>query len=330
MDDMTLTQVWAWLPTFRVVAETEHLPTAARRLSVSASAISRTVKLLEDHLGVQLFNRTGRNLVLNTHGQRLLDAVQTAMATMATAAEAVTAEPFAGPLQVSAIGLLTHHYVLPALLDLKRRHPDLVPMLRNYRTTEANERLIQGRLDVSFYYEALTHPDLVIEKIGSTTASVYCGRSHPLFDVAEVGWDQLLQWPFSVPAVGDSGQVMDGWPPDVHRRIGMHIWLLTTNLEVCLSGALVTVLPDVTALAHLQAGALRRFAAPFIAPIPMFAARHRQSAARSATHEVIDGVAAEIARTNAAIATLAADRAGDLPSPPMADTIRRSAHPTTE
>ena len=48
--------VWNWLPTFRAVAETEHVARAAEILHVSPPAVSRTIKLLEDHLGTKLFD----------------------------------------------------------------------------------------------------------------------------------------------------------------------------------------------------------------------------------------------------------------------------------
>src|SRR5690554_4873240 len=76
---VSLATIWNWLPAFRAVAESEHLPTAAARLHVSAPALSRTVRLLEEHLEVELFNRVGRRLVLNSAGEQLLSAVQEAM-----------------------------------------------------------------------------------------------------------------------------------------------------------------------------------------------------------------------------------------------------------
>ena len=47
-------RIWNWLPAFRAVAETEHLPTASDLLHVTPSALSRTIRLLEqaDMIGV--------------------------------------------------------------------------------------------------------------------------------------------------------------------------------------------------------------------------------------------------------------------------------------
>src|SRR5215217_4851914 len=71
--------VWPWLPAFRAVAETEHLPTAANELGVVPSSLSRSIKLLEDELGMALFERANKALVLNTAGRELLAAVREAM-----------------------------------------------------------------------------------------------------------------------------------------------------------------------------------------------------------------------------------------------------------
>ena len=74
-----LRDFWDYLPGFRAVAETEHLPTAALGLGLSTSALSRTVRLLEDRVGHPLFDRVGRGLRLNAAGHLLARAVRDAM-----------------------------------------------------------------------------------------------------------------------------------------------------------------------------------------------------------------------------------------------------------
>ena len=76
-----LARFWNWLPAFRVTAETAHLPTASEALHISPSALSRTIRLLEEDVGQPLFDRVGRNIALNAAGQRLLAAVRDAMRT---------------------------------------------------------------------------------------------------------------------------------------------------------------------------------------------------------------------------------------------------------
>ncbi len=287
-----LHDIWNWLPTFRAVAETEHLPTASRRLHVTPAAISRTLKLLEDRLGTPLFERSGRRLVLNGDGRALLARVQQAMAAVEVGLHALDDRPLSGPVRISTIGLLTDYYVLPAVLELCDCHDELVPELRLMGTRDAAEALLRGQIDVAFIYEPMTLEGIAAERIGQTRASVYCGKDHPLFDEPEVTMDDLLQYPFSVPQIGDTGQVQDGWPADLQRTIGMRITLLTTNLEVCKSGRFLTVLPDVTAMAHTQSGALRRFPFDIIDPIDLYAATRSTDTARGRPRSVVDAVAA--------------------------------------
>ena len=74
-----IVQFWNWLPAFRAVAETQHLPSAASQLGVSPQALSRTIKLLEEELDADLFHRVGRQLRLSDAGEELLSSVRDAM-----------------------------------------------------------------------------------------------------------------------------------------------------------------------------------------------------------------------------------------------------------
>lgn len=71
--------VWSWLPAFRAAAETESLREASAILEVSRPAVSRTIKLVEQELGIEIFDRSGRSLELTDQGIVLLDGVRDAM-----------------------------------------------------------------------------------------------------------------------------------------------------------------------------------------------------------------------------------------------------------
>lgn len=57
---------------FQIVAQTGHMTKAAEKLHISQPGLSKAIKQLEDELGVQLFNREGRNIQLNKFGEILL------------------------------------------------------------------------------------------------------------------------------------------------------------------------------------------------------------------------------------------------------------------
>ncbi len=101
-----LSSLWGWLPTFRAVAEAEHVSRAAEALGVSPSAVSRMVGLLEDDVGQPLFNRVGRSIRLNDAGQHLLRGVRSAMRLVDESLAVIAGEQFVGLDRPSAAGLI--------------------------------------------------------------------------------------------------------------------------------------------------------------------------------------------------------------------------------
>jgi DNA-binding transcriptional LysR family regulator len=105
---------------------------AARALSVSPSAVSKSVQRLEQQLGVSLFTRTTRSLTLTPEGrdlhERALRLLQEAEA-IEQAAAAARSEP-AGLLKVTAPLPIGVHVIGPALPRFRERYPRLSIDLR--------------------------------------------------------------------------------------------------------------------------------------------------------------------------------------------------------
>src|SRR5262249_42151462 len=137
----SLLAIREWLPAFRAVAETEHLPTAARRLNMTVAELAQSIRLLEEAVGHALFTSVDRRLLLTPDGCRPLGAIQTAQRALARGVRAVSLEPMSGPLRISSLTILTDDFVLPSVLELKRRHPSVRPILVNEGPRDANELL---------------------------------------------------------------------------------------------------------------------------------------------------------------------------------------------
>lgn len=198
-------QFWSWLPAFRAVAETEHLPSAADALHISPSALSRTVRLLEDSLGTPLFDRSGRALRLNEDGRILLGAVRDAMRGVHDAMETVAGEVARGPvhLQIDAGWLpLVHTDVVGAL---REQSPQLD--LRVHPASDDVSALLQGRADVVLRGGALPHHDALTQRcLGSLPQQVYGASPNAPF-AAPLGHEP------------ERPEVDDGWPGHLAREI---------------------------------------------------------------------------------------------------------------
>ncbi|WP_371579858.1 LysR family transcriptional regulator [Streptomyces sp. NBC_01314] len=132
---------------FLAVAEELHFTRAAARLYVAQQALSRDVRRLERELGVELFLRTTRQVVLTADGERL---VPYARRVVEAQEELVAAFRQARPLLVdlNSPGLATGTRVL-------RRAREIVPeleLMARYESglTHAAAEILAGRLDVSF------------------------------------------------------------------------------------------------------------------------------------------------------------------------------------
>jgi DNA-binding transcriptional LysR family regulator len=238
-----VSSLWSWLPAFRAVAETQHLPTASTQLHVSASALSRTIRLLEEDVGRRLFLRNGRRIELNESGQRLLVAVRNAMRTIHEGLLAIEGTELTGPVYVATAGLVTTAYVLPGLRRLRREHPQLVPHVLDHDDREVGALLLRGELDVAFVTRPVGHAELHELHLGVASSGIYCGPGHPLHGAA-VAVEQALEHPFVALAPDDRGLSLEPWPPALARCVSMVVSQPATALELCAQGELLAVLPD--------------------------------------------------------------------------------------
>ena len=120
-----LREIWAWLPAFRVVAETQHLTEAAQRLSVTPAALSRTIAKIEKATGLRLFERVPHGMLLTAAGALLADTVRDSMrecddvlTQLAPNVESSTAVRMA--FDDPIIGMLLDH-CLPVLVRFRAR-----------------------------------------------------------------------------------------------------------------------------------------------------------------------------------------------------------------
>lgn len=264
-----LLPIWSWLPAFRAVAETEHLPSAAEMCGVGPSSLSRSLSLIERHLNKPLFTRSGRNLTLNDDGRCLLAAVRDAMRRVDDGLEELRGDGLRGSVAIGSSGAGTTALVAPAIERLRSEHPDLMPMLLTRSPDKAPADLLSGKLDVAFQEVSVQHRSLVTRVVGNLGRSVYCGRRHPLYLAEELTTAALQEAEFVTPPAGTDGVAPDGWPAELERKVALIVDQLRVGLELCVDQPLLAVLPDV--LAETRGKDLRRLGTVPIPATPVYA-----------------------------------------------------------
>ncbi len=225
---------WAWLPAFRAVAETEHLPTASEALHVTPSALSRTIRLLEEELGMPLFDRVGRRLSLNPAGERLLGSVRTAMREVHEAYVHLQDRAWIGAVHIGTPGPFAPLYVLPALAALAEEHAGLEPRVHAASGLEAQSALKRGDLDVVISDDAVSDPELEQRVVRKLEHDVFAGRPTD---------EPIESLPFVAPPTDAEGHNLDAWPDAHDRRVALRVDKMAVAIDAVRQGPWVAVLP---------------------------------------------------------------------------------------
>ncbi len=113
------------LRAFEAAARYLSFTRAAEDLHVTQAAISHQVRGLEQRLGVPLFRRFNRALMLTDAGQRLYPAVRDALDRLAAAVDGLRDREAAGPLTVSVLPSFAAKWLVPRLGHFRTRHPEI-------------------------------------------------------------------------------------------------------------------------------------------------------------------------------------------------------------
>jgi LysR family transcriptional regulator, glycine cleavage system transcriptional activator len=115
----------AALRAFEAAARHLNFTRAAQELHVTQTAISHQIRALEDLLGVKLFRRLARGLVLTEEAQRYLPAVRDAFDRLEAATAELLAGRTEGALTASVLPSFAARWLVPRLGRLRTAHPDI-------------------------------------------------------------------------------------------------------------------------------------------------------------------------------------------------------------
>ncbi len=116
------------LRAFATVAEQRSFTRAAASLGISSSALSQTLRGLEERLGTRLLNRTTRSVSVTEAGQQLLGEVAPALACLSSAFDHArrTSGPPAGTVRLHCFHAAAELFVAPVLPEFVRSYPEIV------------------------------------------------------------------------------------------------------------------------------------------------------------------------------------------------------------
>lgn len=186
---------------------------AARSLSVSPSAVSKSIQRLEQLLGVKLFTRTTRSLVLTPEGRDLQDKalhLLQAAESVVQSATAARAEP-SGTLKIAAPLPIGTRLLAPALPEFRRR---FTKVKIDLRLSDHFVNLVEERVDVAIRLGHLPDSNLISRTLAPVRLGAYASpgylaargtpqrpeevADHDCVNFRFQNSGQLLSWAFTV------------------------------------------------------------------------------------------------------------------------------------
>jgi LysR family hydrogen peroxide-inducible transcriptional activator len=135
---------------FVTLCEEGHFGRAAELCFVSQSAFSNAIRELETTLGIQLVDRTNRNVTITATGQEIAVQARLVLGDAASLVEMAKGDrkPLCGELRLGVIPTIAP-FILPVVLPkLRRQFPALELFLIEDQTQNIYDRLMDGELDV--------------------------------------------------------------------------------------------------------------------------------------------------------------------------------------
>ena len=172
------------LAAFAVVADERSFTKAAAKLGVSRSAVSHSIRTLEERLGLRLLARTTRAVAPTDAGQRLLAQLGPALHDIEAALTDVgqLRERPAGVIRLIAPPIVLATLLGPKLATFTREYPDMVLDLMS--EDDVRRDLVAGRFDAGIHLGEFIQRDMVAVRVtGQQRAAVVAApayfESHP-------------------------------------------------------------------------------------------------------------------------------------------------------
>ena len=175
---------------------------AAAELHLTQPALTKSIQLLEDELGVKLFERTASGVVPTIYGEALSLHAKVIEAEIKNAAReiATLSGAIRGELTIGVTPSVAADLVPRAFLKLQKERPGIKLNILEGLMENHIPALRRGELDLVIGgWIRANHPDLTTDLLGRDEVLFFAGEDHPLMELSSVPWSALFDFPWIMP-----------------------------------------------------------------------------------------------------------------------------------
>ena len=182
------------LEAFEVLCSTGSFTETAKRLFLTQSAVSHSMKSLEDEVGSQLFRRQGKKFSITEAGDRLLRFARPYLAEMQSLRDELSGfEKFgSGRLRLGASPQACRFLLPPILKKFKEAHPHCRFEVKADDTPKCLEMLNQGEIDLAVTLEPIKSNEIEFVPCFSDELRLVLLPNHDWCKKGKIDWDEAV------------------------------------------------------------------------------------------------------------------------------------------
>jgi DNA-binding transcriptional LysR family regulator len=236
------------------VAEYLNFRHAANALGVSQSSVSARIKMLEEELGVLLFERRSRGVRLTEAGRHFVEQVSIGIDQLDHAVKTAGALARAerGVIRIGVHALISSGFFAELLSGFRELHPGVDIVIVEGSARETLMQVRDARLDIAFVADPCSVADCHSRPLWTEVLVAAIPTSHPLTGCKDVTWCDLAADTFLI-RYGDDGallhdrirlRLMERGPPPTILRVNVD---RLTLMSMVAQGYGVTIASEGTA-----------------------------------------------------------------------------------
>lgn len=192
-----------------IVNQNLNVTEAANALFTSQPGISKQVRLLEDELGLEIFERNGKHIKSLTPAGQKIVAIARELLVKTQSIRAVANEytqPNHGVLRIATTNTQARYVLPPVIERFSKKYPDVSLHIHQGSPTQIYDALLSGEVDIAITTEAqYLFDDVVLLPCYMWNRSVLIKHDHPLAQCKNLTIEELGKYPLVTYTFGFTG-----------------------------------------------------------------------------------------------------------------------------
>ncbi|HEX7150180.1 MAG TPA: LysR substrate-binding domain-containing protein [Thermoanaerobaculia bacterium] len=229
------------------IADAGSLAAASLQLHLTPSALSHQLRDAEERLGIPLFQRRNRKLLLTGAGEKLLESARRVLAQVDEAAAQLRGEAPHDLLRISTGCYTVYGWLPPVLAKWQREHPRVELRIVLEATRQPIPALLAGQLDLALTTDAPSQPRLARTPLMTDELVLLVPAAHPFAKRRHVLADDLApEHLLTYDAPREQLDIFTRllWPAGVEPRRHTRVPLTEALIELVRGGMGVAPLTD--------------------------------------------------------------------------------------